>query len=305
MNIKLCRKDSCRPCEVVSIIKNYVKPLMQLLTNEQDDIRYYVELLYTTKCLNTSVMLLILLLGKESMKIARYCNSNLTVKRHQESNNPNLNSELMISLGRDILRKNFKDRYIYYILLTDGNFQKEQNTVFFPGHVFIVEKFKENSKISFNLYQSYINEYDLNGHYERSNKVNSKNGVKLTYKHMESLLTNLHYVLTSEIWDERCTKIWKEFTFVETENLRDSKSRNNFFLCYQKTKATSCAQNVYKYIKDKLKAIQSIQSVLLNPNEIYGDKSLYHSSQVPLTNREIKQSLINMKYDLETFMAKR
>jgi hypothetical protein len=261
---------------MVFILKDYVKPIMQLLTN---DITEFNMRLLTTKCLNTSVMLMYFMLGKEGIRIANYCDTHQTIKRHNENIDNNL--EILNSLKTDILSTKNKRRYIYYILLTDGYFAKGTDNVYFPGHVVVFEKIPSTDKPYYYMYQSYINEYDLAGHY-------SKTSVRMSHSQVVSYMNKLSHILQANTWNDTSVKNWKDLTFVDTSHMKDTSSKNRFYICYKRATAKICLENIKKYTKTKLNELKSQHT---NMNMIYGDVSKYDSSQNPMTNLEMKSSL--------------
>lgn len=283
LQLESCTKTGCKPCDIVYIIKDYIKPLMQLLTN---DIRDYYMRLLTTKCLNSSVSISYFLLGyKKGIAMSNYCDTHLTRKRHNDGIDNNL--QIVQQLKKDVLNRNFKYRYLYYILMTDASFpMKDQPDRFFPGHVFLLEKIPGKPTPSFYFYQSYINEYDINGHYHKNNKT-----LKMPYNRTAELMDRLAYIITNPVWDERCVRFWKDFTHVDTsKTLQGSSSGNQFFICYRKTKATACLEHVKRYVDDKLKTVDTSK-----PQDIYGDMKLYDADQNPLSNLEMYNQLASLQ----------
>lgn len=287
-------KENCRKCDIVYIIRKYVKPLMQTLTN---DIKEYYMRLLTTKCLNSSVMLAIFMLGKEKgISIANYCDTEKTRSRHK--NNEDDNNEILYWFRKDILYKNIKShRYFYYILLTDGKFPFEDVNkpyAFFPGHVFIIEKFpstSNNSTPNFYFYQSYINEYDLDGHIKKNN-----NSLKLTYDKLKQIVEGLIYILNVTKWDDKCVEYWKLLTFVDSSYLKDSICKGNFFLCVKKARVYDCLKHIEEYTKSKLEEIEP--KVIKESKMIYGDKGLYDEKQQPLTVLQMYKKLRKLYSDV-------
>jgi hypothetical protein len=283
-------EKNCRKCDLGSIIKNYIKPIMQALTNDIKD--YYMRLLLT-KCLNSSIMISIFMLGKDrALKIANYCDTIATRKRHVE--NLDDNSSIIRYFKKNILDLRTKHRYLYYILLTDGKFPNKDPSkegLFFPGHVFILEKIQDldSKKPYYYFYQSYINTYDLKGHIKQNN-----NSLKLTYEKTEKMLSNLEYILSSPTWDSKCVEGWKSFTFADTNHLLDSKSKGNFFLCIRKAKVIDCLKHIEKYTKEKLNELKNVPL----DNKIYGDKSLYDEGQNPLTVKQMSNELNKLNKDV-------
>jgi hypothetical protein len=283
----------CR-CDIGYVLQNYVKPLMQTLSNDVKD--YYLKMI-TTKCLNTAIMLGIFMIGyKKTKAIADYCDTEATRQRHL--NNIDDNPTIFKNFKTDILKKTCRTRYFYYIMLTDGHFPKlgGVGTIYFPGHVFIIEKMppiKKGELPYFYLFQSYINQYDLNGHIKKTG-----NNVRLTYDKMTLLLEHIDYILETEIWDDKCVEKWRDFTFVDTSNtFKGTKSKGNFFFCFKKTPVQNCLAYIRKYTKLKLKEVTP--KIKTQAHEIYGKSEIYDKNIQPLSNLEMYKQLSKLHEDIK------
>ena len=138
-----CTSKKCDRCDIGYILKNYVKPIIQCLTN---DIKEYYMKLLTTKCLNSAVMISIFMLGKKKgLELANYCDNGDTKKRHID--NIDNNNNILLNYKKLILNNQSKHRILYYILLTDGyfTFNNKKPPAYFPGHVFILEQIPNKS----------------------------------------------------------------------------------------------------------------------------------------------------------------
>lgn len=282
LSLDSCTPKKCKRCDMVYILKDFVKPIMQLLTN---DIKEYNMRLLVTKCLNVAITVSYFMLGRKGIEMADQCDTRVVIKRHEagEENNHDITN----ALKKDILNKRCKQRYLYYILMTDGNFpykDTQRQAVYFPGHVLLLEKIPNgDSDPFFNVYQAYINAYDLKGHVERNG-----NSVKMSYKQVSDLITKIGYILSAKEWDAECIQYWKDFTFVDTTSMKGSLSRNKFYLCYRKSKVTDCIDTLKKYATIKLKEVSAKN---VDKNAIYGDIHAYDANQQPLSNSEIETSL--------------
>jgi hypothetical protein len=228
-------------------------------------------------------MLMYFMLGKEGIRMANYCDTVQTIQRHTE--NIDNNNTILASLRNDLLNKKCKKRYIYYLLLTDGYFKKKTDEhAFFPGHVVVFEKVPViDGEPYYYMYQSYINQYDLAGHFRRSN-----NSIKMTHTQVQTYMNKLDYIMKAETWDSKTVKYWKDMTYVDTSSLQDTFCRNRFYICYKRATAKGCLENIKKYTKQKLHNLRKSTGA---PMHIYGDMNKYDSSVQPLTNHEMKQSL--------------
>lgn len=179
-------------------------------------------------------------------------------------------------------------------MLNDGDFSMQgastASTVYFPGHVFVIEKFcTDTGDLAFHLYQSYINQYDLKGYLEKTQKLT----FTYTSTEMKALLHGIHYILRNGVWDEKCVEIWKAFTKVDSSNFLGSNFQNVLSICYTSDKIQHCLQNIESYAKEK------IQHIHTHPeHEIYGDRNLYSSSANILTNKEMENQLNNIILDI-------
>ena len=202
-----------------------------------------------------------------------------------------VNPSILKNFKNDILNKKSRYRYFYYIMLTDGYFVKSDGSkVYFPGHVFVIDKMPGPT---YNMYQSYINQYDLDGHIKKTG-----NNVRLNYNKMQVLLDHLDYILNTEIWDEEAVKKWKSFTFVDTlTTFLGAKSKGNFFLCFKRATVKNCMAHIRQYTRSKLKEIKPI--ALSRAHEVYGHHEKYDKNVVPLTNMEMYKQLNKLYTDIK------
>jgi len=300
MDGKLCLKTNshCTSCDMGSIIKDFVQPLIQLLT--VDVISYNMEN-STTKCLNTAVMLMFFMMGEEKgIEVADACDcttynnkSRHLLAQYADKRLFKQNHIVVEKLQKDVLdKKNIVpgQRLLYYVLLTDSYFEPPpgKSRAFFPGHVFIIEKFidsksknrKKNSTVSYNLYQSYINEYDLRKYHEYNG-----NSFKVSYRKMSSLMKGLSVIMTAEVWSHEVVKQWKTLTKIDSVDLVNSTCGNKFFICYQKKDALYCIENILAYSKKKL-----VELEYKDPSQPYGEPNMNWDPHY-LNNGQMKEQL--------------
>lgn len=276
----LCTEKKCSRCDLAYVIKDYITPLLQLLTN--DLYTSYNMQLRTTKCLNTGILLMTMMAGQKGLDAVTYCRNNTVIERHR--NGETTNYQVMDELCHTLLSKKFKNRQLYYILITDGKYQRGSEEEYFPGHAFVFEKYKENGKVKFNLYQSYINQYDIQGHFERYNST-----FEISRERMAELLNDLSYVLLKDVWDSRCSQIWEEFTKVRATQFEGFDTRDRMFLCYRAITLQGCIENIERYVRDSLQKVRSAS--VESPHEIYGDPDKYVEKHLALTNSQLEQQL--------------
>ena len=295
-NNQLCdtsSKKCTKVCNIGFIIKNHVKCIMQLLTN---DIPQFNLRLQTTKCLNTAVMLMQFLLGSKGLQIVDACDTRDVIDRHKSGIETNDN--LLKELKKQVLSKREKTRTLYYILLSDGYFpttdENNNNTQkYFPGHVFILEKIYNISikQHIYYFYQSYINKYSLMEHIEMNK------GLKISQKRAEELLDDLSSVIKSPTWNNDNVKKWYDMTFVDSSDFLETQSQQQFYLCFRKAKTTECLNRLKKYLLKKHNLISKIPSH--QSNVIYGNEELYDSNIKPLTNKQILIEIESLLYKID------
>ena len=282
LKLTKCTTRTCSRCDIVYIIMKYINPLLQCLSN---DIKEYNMQLITTKCLNTAVSLMFFLLGNKGVELATYCNSNTVVERHKAGNDNN--TDVMRKIKKIILNKAIKNRYVYYILFNDGYFpivtDGKESTVYFPGHVFLIERSSDENGSYYNFYQSYINQYDLMGYYDK------KKSFKYSVDDTRDIILKLEYILKADSWDDKCIQYWKEFTHVDTTSIKGSNHKGHLFVCFTYDKIKVCVENINHYVAEKLSLLKDL--AVTKPNDVYGEKRNYDSDITPLTNKEMYKQL--------------
>lgn len=267
---------SCKfDCPIGYIVKDFVKPIMQALTVQ---LTQYNMRLIQTKCLNTAVMFMYLFKGPEGLKSTHYCDVDTVRSRYNAL--IETRTEITYALQKSILRKS-NDRQLYYIMITHGDFIKPDGSkVSFPGHVFIIEKFGEQYK----LYQSYIDQYDFNGFWQKHNSITfSKDKIKY-------FMTELRKLVQSETWTQDTSAFWKEMTDVDTSRYIGAKINDACKVCYRKVSVKQCLKHLLEFVNDTLKKVPTN-----DPTAKYGNKDIYNSESEPLTNEQMLTSMKKLK----------
>lgn len=283
MSNSLCIKDTCKRCDIGYLIKDYMKPLMQSMTYQVQE--YNMRNVFT-KCLNTAISIFFLFLGKNALKHTIYCD----VHNVQNRNNDNIDNNALIAdkLRRDILRKTDK-RYVYYLMLTDGQMRKpDGSTLMFPGHVLIIEKIPNGDNPFYYLYQSYIDQYSFEEY------VNKYKSIRISEDKMKYYLDKINDMVLKKVWDEDFVKFWQDFTKVDTSNMLGGVPDGAFLVCYRRVKYEHCKKNVSAFVDQTLKIIPNNLD-----NEIFGNPDIYDESSNPLTNGQMRVAMNNLKNRLE------
>lgn len=299
--MEICKrvKSKCRRCDIGYVIKDHIRAILQILSNELEE--YYMQLI-TTKCLNTAVTMMYLLIGNKGLVHTRYCDVDNVIKRYSNaSKSVNDYIKMRWDIGRkmikSILTTSFTYRYVYYIMLTDGWMYKGKEKLYFPGHVFIIEKLPKQSADTpqeYALYQSYIAQYDMKGAIQRNG-----GSIRISYTKMMNLLSGMASFLQKSTWDQESIDFWKELTYVNVSEYSgfDSKS---IALCYQKVLVKDCSTILRKIVDNRIRRIK--YELTMSPEiseHIYGDDTKYSKMDVdPLTYKQMLEELVTMKKKL-------
>ena len=260
--------------------------------------------LLTTKCLNTAVLLLYFMLGTKGLEHAEYCDSGAIKERHLS--NQDSNPVVLKEMRSKILDKRGKTRKLFYILMNDNMFPyppeiPREEDAFFPGHVFIIEKIPASPEPYYYIYQSYINEYDLNGHIQNMekkkggiHKAPNTSSLQMTRDEVRVLLNKISYILGAGTWDDKCIQYWKDFTFVDTSDIRGSITASKLFICCASSSVYDCVENIEKYVQGKIGELRQEMKNGADMDIVYGNRDMYHSSQIPLCKSEMYTQLQSM-----------
>lgn len=297
--MNVCKYENC---DVTNLIMKYLEPLIQLCSATMTDYNMQMK---TTKCLNTAVMLTNILGGSDKLKTVEYCevskiNNRYNAKKDKLQHKKNIFEELK----KDISKKNINKRYFYYILMTNNYMEKSENlsnsspeTQHFPGHVFIIDKFPScnNKEPTYNIYQSYINQYDLKGHFKRN-----KNSMKVKDNNINFVLDGINNIISNKVWNNDAVNFWNEFTFVDTKELINYKT-DKINLCYSKISIDDCYKEFYRFTYNRALNLYNEISlndiVKLKKYDIYADKNEFYIKQ--LNPNELYMKLRELILELE------
>jgi hypothetical protein len=235
-------------CDLGYIIQNHMKFLMDIFQDELAG--YYMS--NATKCLNTAVMTLFFFLGQQALKHTQFCDVQTVQKRVKLEGDKSLQNVLDFVCS---VRKNTKGKSntLYYVMITDATLPNMNGTGAqgnFPGHVFVIDK---STGPKYNIYQSYIGEYTLNGAIARNNNSMSID--------IQDLIKNLLHMFENGVWDEQVNKFWQRLTFVE-EKLLGHIITGHIFFCYQEVRHTTCRKTLIDMLKIKRKTLLGQPDVL-------------------------------------------
>jgi hypothetical protein len=195
---------------------------------------------------------------------------------------------------------------------------------FFPGHVYVIEKVhcpELDEPPRYNMYQSYIDHYTLQGH------IQMNKSLAMSFQKARDVVEGIRHLYTNPRWDEVDTRFWKRLTHVDCSDLEGYKFSDTSFLCYVKANTTNCITNLRKYLTSKMQELDAARQRTLkgdsttkafqndtygNPtrtitcyefdNTVYGDPSRYSAEEVKvqraMTNGEIYESIRDLRNKL-------
>lgn len=234
-----------------------------------EDIQEY-SLEKDTKCLNTAVVIMAIYLGNEATKYTGQCDvdrvedvynkQKARLKKYSTTGKFVPSKITLHNLNRYILSPR-TGRCLYYIMITNAEVplhDKPDDKLMFPGHVFVVEKDvdRETSphQVSFRLYQSYINQYNLNGAFEKNKK-----SFQISHDIVKRLIGELKRMNThpderdpqAGRWTKSTTQLWKDLTFVDSTEFEGRVFIDHVHVCFRKVPITKCTQEFEKFLNKK------------------------------------------------------
>jgi hypothetical protein len=258
-------------CEVAHLIMKYLDDIFNVFNY----ITFQPISPSQTKCLNTALLMILLMTGVDGFnKVDRCSVKNIRIRNTTRDESVSSFN----TFKKDLLSKKFpkKDRYLYYVMITDGYMKSKYDTLYFPGHVFVIEKYKEDSKnVRFRLYQSYINQYTMKEHFEKasySHEITSK---------LNSILSGLDkFINSDETFSTIDNKFWKYLTYIDHAKYIGYR-KNELQLCYQRVEVSVCYNSIFKFSEACLKSLQEPLNVKRIPTESWNNM---HTSLIKLRN---------------------
>lgn len=249
-------------CDLTFIIKDHMKTLMRVF--EQDLADYNMKQM-TTKCLNTAVLVLYMFLGARALHHTYYCDVENVMARATDFRNRQQTALFWQQMQRNIARckksimKETKyprgsTRALYYIMITHA---ETPNHGMFPGHVFILDK-SHSPLLKYDLYQSYIHEYDLSQFISMNSGTTHKSEA-----YVKDLMDGLQRFFTKKAWDKECTAWWQLLTQVDGTSFEGYPIENTIFFCYQEIPVYQCTDQLIHMLRQRLSVASRPQDPML------------------------------------------
>lgn len=254
-------------CDIGYLVKPHIRAIMQLLTVRLPD--YGVHMI-TTKCLNTAVMMMYLFLGDAARIPTKHCDTN-TIRARYNGRDSNLHDR---ATARQLLDDVIKSREhaLFYVMITDSDIQQggtlsgnSSNSVYFPGHVFVIERIPLTANQRhgrYHLYQSYINKYTLADH------MDQHDALSVGHRQMKRHLENLVRMTETRTWTAETTTFWKELTNVDASHFQGHVIEGKLMLCYQKVIPEGCVEKLQELVD---REVDDLSKLLVGNKQRAGD----------------------------------
>jgi len=212
-----------------------------------------------TKCLYTSVLVMSIYMGQYGLSHIRKCDVDhvqtyyAQMKEAAQKRNPSSTFDPSVlflkECTKSLMSNSVSSRYLYYIMMTNAMVTKtnDPNTksIMFPGHVCVIEKFP-NGK--YHVYQSYINQYDLKGHYERNN-----GSYEITKTKLQKVFTEIENLYSNGTWTQSTTTAWKTLTHVDGTEFEGCLFKGKSYFCYRKVPITTCTNRLLQAVRTAMR----------------------------------------------------
>lgn len=245
-----------KSCAMLPIIKSHIVTLMKVFKKELKD-EYYMN--DATKCLYTAVLIMSIYMGEYGLAHIQKCDVDHVQKYYREmreaarKKNPDSQFDPSALFVKECASSMFSSskssRYLYYVMTTNAQVSMKGApngaTVQFPGHVCVIEKFP-NGK--YHLYQSYINHYDLDGHYNLN-----KGSFSIAQDTLKLIMNELLKLYETGIWTESTASAWKKFTHVDASEFIGRDFKGKSFFCYRKVPIKTCTNRLLGTLRRSLK----------------------------------------------------
>lgn len=267
-------------CDLAYVIEPHIQSIFQLMNVVIPE--YNIQML-TTKCLSTAVIILYLLAGKFSdgkargLAYTRFCDVD---KVRGRDSTCSMSYDVLTRMENEMFEGSVNGRIIpgkaFYVMFTNGtlpNMQQSNSksksedadhgrpTASFPGHVFVIERITGGSR--FNMYQSYITHYNL------AQQIKLTKSLSIGRVRMKEIVNSMQLmfvmnpkkanILFREVWDEECTRAWKNVSLVDESRFEGYEVRGQICVCYKSVENITCTG----FLKDiVVKGIKDIEKTL-------------------------------------------
>ena len=241
------------------------------------------------RCSSTAYVILRLLIGKKVY--ANYKNvDSLLVSRINELSTPYDSYNVLQYLKQDLF-KNRKEHTFFLMKIVryfDGKiYNQTESKHILPRHLFLIEKKSNKQQLSFNLYQSYVDDYSLLDYLNTYDSSYSSSKIN-------DLINGLSLIFTSTKWSKKCSKIWSLFFHHKLEKtLIGLPIKNKLFFIYETFPVSFAKQNLSDFTTIQLGKLKYKKQ-----NSLFDLPSLFKSNP-HTTVKMVKDDLIQVSKILQ------
>lgn len=248
-------------CNLGYIMKDHMELLMDIFNK---DLAEYNMNNVTTKCLNTAVLTMFSFIGMNALEHTRHCDVQNVQNRYNSTKRRETPNQISLRLAKTFRKKILKEgpknkHVLYYVMYTDADDMKKPDgtSQSFPGHVFVIDKSFDFDigKPVYNIYQSYINQYDLKGAIDRNNKQ-----MMFDYQSLDRFSASTIKLFESATWTEDTSEFWKALTFVDAKEFEGCNIANKILFCFREIPIETCTRTFKDLLVSKLNSIDSADS---------------------------------------------
>jgi hypothetical protein len=271
-------------CDTGYVIRDHLPAILQAIAVDLTKIN--IELpLQLTRCYCTALMMTHLLVARVQDTLNN-CNH---VKSKRLSEQDRDSSRKVVSSFYDAMFTSSDDHCMFYVLMTqhskkknnaanDNN--KDHEEYYFPGHVFVIERVDRDR---FNMYQSFIGEYDLNGYIEKASAISV--GRTRMMKWVRGMVDMMG---VGKKWDASVQEFWSDMTLTDDYvNMENMHIDGNIHFCYTSYPIKDCRVALANFVTRHLHALRNESDI----DVTYGIHPSIHNEYTPLTIRAMTASL--------------
>lgn len=233
----------CKPHALTHILQGHSDAVIALGSKYMQE----YNIVDPTKCLNSAVSLLFLLLGsQDALKNTRHCDVGAVRDRYLKHD---LSADAAKALASD-LRATRADssRIVFYCMITDAWLTSKDNPgveKYFPGHVFVIERCGR----TFSVFQSYIKQYDLDKYLAQMHVYDDKM--------LDDVAKGVEMLFTKPVWDRAITEFWRRFTLTDSDGFEGFELRGKVLFCYRSIPLADCVGSLQRIVAEQLRFLKT------------------------------------------------
>lgn len=276
-------------CDTGYVIRDHLPAILQAIAVDLN--KSNIELpLQLTRCYCTALMMTHLLVARveDTLRTCNHSKSKGLSEKDRDS------SRKVVSQFYDAMFNLSDEHCMFYVLLTqykkkNDNASNLKNNnpdslddleYYFPGHVFVIERVDRGR---FNMYQSFIGEYDLNGYI---NKVSALSvGRTRMMKWVQGMVDMMG---VGKTWDDSVQEFWSDMTITnDFANMKNMHIDGNIHFCYTSYPIKDCKASLLNFVTRHLNLLSKEKDI----DATYGIHPSIYNEYTPLTVRAMKASL--------------